>query len=62
VVGIGGFGGASMMILVSAGVGVLLQATGNNYAPVFMVAGSSYLVALLIIHTLAPRLAAASLD
>jgi ACS family hexuronate transporter-like MFS transporter len=62
VVGIGGFGGASMMILVSAGVGVLLQATRNNYAPVFMVAGSSYLVALFLIHILVPRLAPASLD
>jgi ACS family hexuronate transporter-like MFS transporter len=62
VVGIGGFGGASMMIVVSLCVGVLLQATRNNYAPVFMVAGSSYLVALGIIHLLAPRLAPASVD
>jgi ACS family hexuronate transporter-like MFS transporter len=62
VVGIGGFGGASMMIAVSLGVGVLLQATRDNYAPVFMVAGSSYLVALAIIQLLVPKLAPADLD
>lgn len=62
VVGIGGFGGASAMIVVALFVGLLLQLTGNNYAPVFMVAGSSYLVALFIIHAMAPKLAGADLE
>jgi MFS transporter, ACS family, hexuronate transporter len=58
VVGIGGFGGAAAMIVLSLCVGLLLQFTGENYAPLFMVAGSSYLVALIIIHALAPKLRA----
>jgi ACS family hexuronate transporter-like MFS transporter len=62
VVGIGGFGGASAMIVVSLCVGLLLQLTRNNYVPVFMIAGSAYLVALLIIHALAPKLAAVNID
>lgn len=62
VVGIGGFGGASAMIVVSLCVGLLLQWTRNNYVPAFMIAGSAYLVALLIIHTLAPKLAAVNID
>ena len=61
VVGIGGFGGASAMIAVALFVGVLLQLTGNNYVPVFMIAGLAYLIALFIIHRLAPKLAAANL-
>ena len=62
VVGIGGFGGASVTIAVSLCVGLLLQLTSNNYVPVFMVAGSAYLVALLIIHLLAPKLATVNID
>jgi len=61
VVGIGGFGGASAMIAVALFVGVLLQVTGNNYVPVFMIAASAYIVALLIIHRLAPKLASADI-
>jgi ACS family hexuronate transporter-like MFS transporter len=61
VVGIGGLGGASAMIAVALFVGLLLQWTGNNYVPVFMVAGSTYVVALLIIHALAPKLSAANI-
>jgi ACS family hexuronate transporter-like MFS transporter len=38
-----------------------LQRTGS-YAPIFFLAGSAYLVALAIIHWLAPRLEPASLD
>jgi ACS family hexuronate transporter-like MFS transporter len=56
VVGIGGFGGAAAMIVLSLCVGLLLQFSGENYAPLFMVAGSSYVVALIIIHALAPKL------
>ena len=56
VVGIGGFGGAAAMIVLSLCVGLLLQFTRENYAPAFMGAGSSYLAALIIIHALAPKL------
>lgn len=61
VVGIGGFGGASATISVALFVGILLQMTGNNYVPIFMLAASAYLVALLIIHRLAPKLAPADI-
>ena len=36
--------------------GAILQATANNYVPIFVIAGSAYLVALLVIHALVPRL------
>jgi ACS family hexuronate transporter-like MFS transporter len=62
VVGIGGFGGAAAGIVVSLCVGLLLQLTRNNYVPVFMIAGSAYLTALVIIHALAPRLAIVDID
>ena len=62
VVGIGGFGGAAAGIVVSLCVGILLQLTRNNYVPVFMIAGSAYLIALLIIHALAPKLASVDID
>jgi ACS family hexuronate transporter-like MFS transporter len=39
-------------------VGAVLQATGS-YVPVFLLAGSAYLLALGVIHTLAPKLAPA---
>lgn len=56
VVGIGGFGGAAATIVLSLCVGLLLQFTGQNYAPLFMIAGGAYLAALIVIHALAPRL------
>jgi MFS transporter, ACS family, aldohexuronate transporter len=62
VVGIGGFGGAAASIVVSLCVGILLQLSRNNYVPVFMIAGSAYLIALLIIHALAPKLASVDID
>jgi len=40
-------------------VGAILQATGGNYETIFMIAGSAYLAALLIIHLLVPRLESA---
>ena len=36
-------------------VGAVLQATGS-YVPIFFIAGFAYLVALLAIHLLAPKL------
>jgi MFS transporter, ACS family, hexuronate transporter len=55
VVGLGGFAGAVSGALVSTAVGWLLESTGS-YLPVFAAAGSVYLLALAVIHGLAPRL------
>ena len=38
------------------------KVTGNNYVPVFLIAGSAYLVAILTIHLLAPKLSPVNLD
>jgi ACS family hexuronate transporter-like MFS transporter len=40
--------------------GFLLQTTGS-YVPVFVMAGSAYLLALLVVQLLAPRLEPATL-
>ena len=55
VVGIGGFAGAVGGMLIATFAGFLLQATGS-YVPLFLMAGSAYLLALLAVHLLAPRL------
>jgi ACS family hexuronate transporter-like MFS transporter len=55
VVGIGGFGGAVGGMLISTFTGFLLEFTGS-YVPVFVMAGSAYLVALGVVHMLAPKL------
>jgi ACS family hexuronate transporter-like MFS transporter len=55
IVGIGGMAGAVGGMLISKLVGYILQFTGS-YLPIFIIAGSTYLVALLIIHLLAPKL------
>jgi MFS transporter, ACS family, aldohexuronate transporter len=55
VVGLGGMAGAIGGMLIAKLVGYILQATGS-YVAVFLIAGSAYLVALLIIHLLVPRL------
>ena len=55
VVGIGGMAGAIGGMFIALIVGEILQKTGS-YVPIFIIAGSAYLVALLIIHILAPRL------
>ena len=61
VVGLGGFAGAAGGALFSTYVGSLLQATGS-YVPVFIVAGSVYLVALAVVHWLVPRLEPVKLE
>ena len=61
VVGIGGMAGAIGGMLISTTVGLILQYTGS-YFPIFIIAAVAYLVALLIIHLLAPRLAAADVE
>jgi len=55
VVGLGGFAGAVGGMLIATFTGFLLQTTGS-YVPVFIMAGSAYLLALAIVHVLAPRL------
>jgi ACS family hexuronate transporter-like MFS transporter len=60
VVGIGGFGGAVGGMLIATFTGFLLQTTGS-YVPVFLMAASAYLLALGVVHLLAPRLAPAKM-
>ena len=55
VVGIGGMAGAIGGMLIAQVVGHALQWTGSYMIP-FVMAGSAYLIALFLIHTLAPRL------
>ena len=61
VVGMGGFAGAVGGMMIATFIGFLLQSTGS-YVPVFLMAGSAYLAALLVVHLLAPRLEPARLD
>jgi ACS family hexuronate transporter-like MFS transporter len=61
VVGIGGFGGAVGGMFIATLAGWVLQVSGS-YLPMFIIAGSVYLTALLIIHLLAPRLQRAQID
>lgn len=61
VVGFGGMAGAFGGMLIAKLTGYLLETTGS-YVPVFLIAGSTYLTALLIIHLLAPRLEKAQLS
>lgn len=55
VVGIGGMAGAFAGSTMAVIVGYILQVTGGNYRVPFFIAGSVYLVALLIIQLLVPR-------
>ncbi|HEY7404955.1 MAG TPA: MFS transporter [Candidatus Angelobacter sp.] len=61
VVGIGGFGGAIGGMLIAAFTGWILQVTGS-YVPMFVIAGSIYLIALLLIHVVTPRMEPARLE
>lgn len=61
VVGIGGFAGAVGGMLISTVIGILLQTT-HSYVPVFLMAGSAYLFALVVVQVLTPRLEPAQLD
>jgi len=56
VVGIGGMAGAFAGSTMAVIVGYILQVTGGNYRVPFYIAGSVYLLALLIIHLLVPKL------
>lgn len=55
VVGIGGMLGAVGGMVFSKYIGNVLEQIGT-YTPIFIVAGSAYLVALLVVHLLAPKM------
>jgi ACS family hexuronate transporter-like MFS transporter len=55
VVGLGGFVGSMMGGVVAALTGWIVQTTGS-YVPVFAGISSVYLVALLLVHILVPRI------
>lgn len=55
VVGIGGLMGGLGGALLAAKVGFIINSGG--YVPLFVIAGSAYLVALVVLHVLSPRLA-----
>lgn len=61
IVGIGGMAGAVGGMLIALIVGAILQKTGS-YVPIFIIAGSAYLLALLVIHLLAPKLEPVHID
>lgn len=54
VVGLGGMAGSIGGMLVATAAGMILEFTGR-YETLFWIAGSAYLVALLVIHLLVPR-------
>jgi ACS family hexuronate transporter-like MFS transporter len=57
VAGFGGFAGAVGGAIVAFSVGKILQNIGTDgYTIPFAVAGSGYLIALLIVHLLVPRI------
>jgi ACS family hexuronate transporter-like MFS transporter len=61
VVGVGGMAGAIGGMFIAKAAGYILQWTGS-YLYLFIIAGSSYLIALLIIQLLAPRLDEADVE
>ena len=61
VVGFGGMTGAVGGMLIAKVTAAILHATSGNYVPVFIVAGSAYLIALLVVHLLVPKLEPANL-
>jgi ACS family hexuronate transporter-like MFS transporter len=56
VVGLGGMAGAVSGLFVSPAIGYWLDWSNGAYGPLFVVAGTLYLIALLIIHMLVPDL------
>ncbi|MDB4879299.1 MAG: major facilitator superfamily 1 [Gemmatimonadetes bacterium] len=62
VVGLGGFAGAMGGVAFQRMTGRILQADPSAYGKIFIVCGLAYVVALAIIHLLAPKLAPVRLD
>ncbi|WP_263263209.1 MFS transporter [Pseudomonas sp. RIT-PI-S] len=61
VIGIGGMAGAIGGMLMTTYNGYILEVF-KSYQPIFIVAGSAYLVAIVVIHILTPRLKPVTLD
>lgn len=61
VIGFGGMMGAVGGMLIAKLTAYLLEMTGS-YVPVFLIAGSAYLLALAVVHLLVPRLEPAKLN
>lgn len=61
VVGIGGMAGSIGGMLIATTVGLILQYTGS-YFPIFIMAGSAYIVALVVVHLIVPNLDPANVD
>lgn len=61
VVGFGGMAGSVGGMILQASVGYIVQYTGS-YFSVFIIAASAYMVALLIIHLLTPKLEPATIN
>jgi MFS transporter, ACS family, aldohexuronate transporter len=55
VVGLGGFGGAVAGMVAAPAIGKWLQLSNDFYAPLFVLAGFAYLIALGSIHLILPR-------
>ena len=62
VVGLGGFAGAIGGVLFQRLTGRILEANGGNYLTVFMLCGSAYVIALTIMHFLAPKMEPVTLE
>jgi ACS family hexuronate transporter-like MFS transporter len=56
VVGLGTFAGATGGVIVQLYAGFVLEWTHGDYLPIFVLAGLAYLVAVLAIHLLVPRI------
>jgi MFS transporter, ACS family, hexuronate transporter len=59
VVGIGGMIGAAGGVLMQLAAGAIAKYT---YLPLFLYCGSAYVIALLVVHLLSPKLQPAKLD
>jgi len=62
VIGFGGMMGACGGAIMQIAVGVWLDASNNNYVPIFIAAGTLYLLALVVIHLLVPTMTPANLE
>lgn len=62
VMGLGGFAGAMAGYFTQKSTGRILDATGGDFRPIFVVCGLAYCAALLVMHLLVPRLEPAAVD
>jgi MFS transporter, ACS family, hexuronate transporter len=62
VVGVGACCGSVAMMFFGLFIGFVLEITKGNYTPVFLLAGTAYLLAIVLIQLLAPRLEVARLN